>query len=118
MRVLRRRIALAAIAAAALLLTGVAKVNAGALLPRGKKVFFGVSDTGDSADFGHFSADLRKHPALIESFRTWVWTSPKTIERWQAARARPVLHFTTADSGTGTSCMARARSRRATATST
>jgi hypothetical protein len=101
MRVLRKRIALAALAAAALLLTGVAKADAGALLPRGKKVFFGVSDTGDSADFGHFSTDLRKHPALIESFRTWGSDFPETIERWQAARARPVLHFTTADSGDG-----------------
>ena len=70
-------------------------------MPRGKKIFFGVSDTGDSADFGHFSAALRKHPALIESFRTWGSDFPDTIERWQAARARPILHITTADNSDG-----------------
>ena len=66
-------------------------------MPRGKKVFFGVSDTGDPADFGQFSSALDKHPALIETFRTWGADFPESIERWQAARARPVLHITTAD---------------------
>ena len=92
--------------------------EAGALLPRGKKIFFGVSDTGDSADFGQFSTALHKHPALIESFRTWGSDFPDSIERWQAARARPVLHITTADSSDGHELIARARSRRATATTT
>jgi len=101
MRVLRRRLALAALVGGALLLSGVAKADAGALLPPGKRVFFGVSDTGNPADFGHFSAALHKHPALIESFRTWGSDFPDSIERWQSARARPVLHITTADSGDG-----------------
>ena len=70
-------------------------------MPRGKKIFFGVSDTGDSADFGHFSPALHKHPALIESFRSWGSDFPDSIERWQAARARPVMHITTADTGDG-----------------
>ncbi len=68
---------------------------------KGKKIFFGVSDTGDSADFGQFSTALNKHPALIESFRTWGSDFPESIERWQAARARPVLHITTADTSDG-----------------
>ena len=71
------------------------------LLPPGKKIFFGVSDTGDPADFGHFSTALHKHPALIESFRTWGSDFPESIERWQAARARPILHITTADTNDG-----------------
>ena len=75
--------------------------GAGALQPRGKKIFFGISDTGDSADFGGFSKHLNKHPALIESFRTWGSDFPESIERWQDARARPVLHITTADSNDG-----------------
>jgi len=101
MRVLRRRVLLAAIAVAVVCLTGVAKADAGTLLPRGNKIFFGVSDTGDPADFGAFSEALNKHPALIESFRTWGSDFPESIERWQEARARPVLHFTTADNGDG-----------------
>lgn len=86
---------------AALCLLPAAGAQAGALLPTGKKIFFGVSDTGNSADFGQFSIALHKHPALIESFRSWGSEFPDSIERWQAARARPVMHITTADSGDG-----------------
>jgi hypothetical protein len=86
---------------AALCLLCAAPAGAVSLVPRGKNVFFGLSDTGDSADFGQFSSALHKHPALIESFRTWGSEFPGSIERWQAARARPVLHITTADSGDG-----------------
>ena len=92
---------MATLLVAVLCLGGGANAMAGALLPKGKKIFFGVSDTGDPADFGHFSRDLHKHPALIESFRTWGSDFPDSIERWQAARARPVLHITTADPSDG-----------------
>jgi hypothetical protein len=101
MRPFAKRVALVAVAAALLCLAAAPLAGASALLPRGKKVFFGVSDTGDSADFGHFSEALSKHPALIESFRTWGSDFPESIERWQAARARPVLHITTADTSDG-----------------
>jgi hypothetical protein len=88
-------------AAAILCLLAVAPGATASLVPRGKNVFFGVSDTGDSADFGHFSSALHKHPALIESFRTWGSDFPDSIERWQAARARPILHISTAEGGDG-----------------
>ncbi len=92
----------AAIAAVSVLcaLSGAA-AQAASLQPQGGNVFFGASDTGDSADFGHFSEALNKHPALIESFRTWGTDFPQSIERWQAARARPVLHISTADKHDG-----------------
>jgi hypothetical protein len=88
-------------AAAALCLLGTAPAGAYSLVPPGKKAWFGVSDTGDSADFGAFSRALNKHPALIQSFRTWGADFPESIERWQAARARPVLHISTADNNDG-----------------
>jgi hypothetical protein len=88
-------------AAALCLLCALPAWAAGPLVPHGNKVFFGISDTGDSADFGQFSSALHKHPALIESFRTWGSDFPESIERWQEARARPVLHITTADNGDG-----------------
>jgi hypothetical protein len=88
-------------AAAALCLLGAAPAGALSLVPRGNNVFFGVSDTGDPADFGQFSSALHKHPALIQSFRTWGADFPESIERWQEARARPVLHITTADNDDG-----------------
>ncbi len=74
--------------------------DAALLLPPGKKVYFGVSDTGDMADFGHFSEAVNKHPAVIESFRTWGSDFPDSIRRWQTARARPMLHIST-DKGEG-----------------
>ncbi len=98
---MRNRTAVAALAVAALCLLGAPSASGAALAPKGKKIFFGVSDTGDPADFGHFSEALNKHPALIETFRTWGSDFPESIERWQAARARPVLHFTTADNNDG-----------------
>jgi hypothetical protein len=96
------RAALAALLAAVLLcLLGAPAAGAAALQPRGEKIFFGTSDTGDPADFGAFSKLLDKHPALIESFRTWGSDFPDSIERWQDARARPILHITTADNNDG-----------------
>jgi hypothetical protein len=97
----------AAVAAvlASLLLAGLALPAgagaAGLLEPRGDRVWFGISDTGDPADFGAFSDALDKHPAVIESFRTWGSDFPESIQRWQTANARPMIHITTADSGDG-----------------
>jgi len=78
-----------------------ASAGPGLLEPRGKKVWFGVSDTGDPADFGAFSTAVSKHPAVIESFRTWGSDFPDSIQRWQTARARPMIHITTADNNDG-----------------
>ena len=41
------------------------------------------------------------HPPVIESFRTWGSDFPDSIQRWQTARARPMIHITTADSHDG-----------------
>jgi hypothetical protein len=103
MLAVREKAALAGALCAAVVLCLLAAAPAGAfsLVPPKHKVFFGTSDTGDSADFGHFSAIIHKHPALIESFRTWGSDFPDSIERWQAARARPVLHVSSADNDDG-----------------
>jgi hypothetical protein len=90
---------LAALATLALGFTATA--GAGLLEPPGKKVWFGVSDTGDPAQFGEFSTAVSKHPAVIESFRTWGSDFPDSIQRWQTARARPLIHITTADNNDG-----------------
>jgi hypothetical protein len=92
-------IAVAAACLLALALTGPA--HAALLEPPGNKVYFGVSDTGDPADFGGFTTAVDQHPAVIESFRTWGSDFPESIRRWQTARARPMLHITTADSNDG-----------------
>ena len=94
--------ALAATLLAALALALLASpARAGLLEPNGKKVWFGVSDTGDPAAFGQFSSAVAHHPAVIESFRTWGSDFPDSIVRWQTARARPMIHISTADSHDG-----------------
>ena len=102
----RTRAALAALVVA-LVAAGLGVVAAGAsaagiLEPKGKQIYFGVSDTGDSASFGEFSDAVSKHPAVIESFRTWGSDFRDSIQRWEIARARPMIHITTADPQTGT----------------
>jgi hypothetical protein len=95
---------LAAVLAIALMATlGAAAPSAeGALLrPRGHNVYFGVSDTGDPGQFGEFTRAVGHHPPVIESFRTWGSDVPDSIQRWRTARARPILHISTADSHDG-----------------
>ena len=86
---------------AALLAAAAAPASSGPLEPPGHKVYFGVSDTGDPGQFGEFSKAVSHHSPVIESFRTWGSDFPQSIKRWQTARARPMLHITTADSNDG-----------------
>jgi hypothetical protein len=97
----RRRMAGTACAGLALLAIGAAPAHARLLEPPGRKVYFGVSDTGDPGQFGEFTKAVEKHPPVIESFRTWGADFPDSIQRWQMARARPMIHITTADSKDG-----------------
>jgi hypothetical protein len=101
----KTRVAVAATSILALLcalaLALAAPAGAGLLEPPGKKVYFGVSDTGDPAAFGQFSSAVGHHPPVIESFRTWGSDFPDSIQRWQVARARPMIHITTADNNDG-----------------
>jgi hypothetical protein len=96
-----RAAACALAALATLALAAAAPAGAGLLEPPGRKIWFGISDTGDPAQFGEFSTAVDKHPAVIESFRTWGSDFPESIQRWQTARARPMIHITTADNGDG-----------------
>ncbi len=77
------------------------ELKGGILVPKGKQIYFGVSDTGDPASFGEFSAAVSKHPAVIESFRAWGSDVRDSIQRWEIARARPMIHITTADPQSG-----------------
>ena len=98
-----RAAAAALLVALVAVLVGVAAgpASAGVLEPKGKQIFFGVSDTGDPASFGEFSEAVSKHPAVIESFRAWGSEIRDSIQRWEIARARPMVHITTADPQTG-----------------
>jgi hypothetical protein len=99
----KSRAAIAAVLATLLvaLLAAPAPAGAGLLEPGGRRIYFGVSDTGDPGQFGEFSRAVSHHSPIIESFRTWGSDVPDSIQRWQTARARPMLHITTADNNDG-----------------
>ena len=100
----KSRAAIAAVlltAAVASLAAAATPASAALLLPPGHKVYFGVSDTGDPGQFGEFSTAVRHHSPVIESFRPWGGAMRGSLERWQTARARPMVHITTADGNDG-----------------
>jgi hypothetical protein len=94
-------LALAAILAPAAAPAATSPSFYGPLEPAGHHIYFGVSDTGDPGQFGEFAKAVGHHPPVIESFRTWGDDFPDSITRWQTARARPMIHITTADSHDG-----------------
>jgi hypothetical protein len=96
-----RGLVAALLACLALVALACAPASASLLKPPGKKVYWGVSDTGDPADFGQFADVLDKHPAVMQSFRTWGTDFDEVIRRWQGANARPIVHISTADNNTG-----------------
>jgi hypothetical protein len=93
---------LAALAATAVLAATVAApVNAALLQPGKGKTFFGLSDSGVTSQFTEFGELVGKHPAIIQTFRSWGADLKGSLKRWQKAESRPVLHITTADPNDG-----------------
>jgi hypothetical protein len=89
------------LALAAPLAAAAATARPATLEPPGREIYFGVSDTGDPGQFGEFSRAVSHHSPVIESFRTWGSDFPQSIKRWRTARARPMIHISTADSHDG-----------------
>lgn len=84
-----------------LMLLAPAVSPAKSLIPGGKKVYFGVTDTGVGNDFRDFARSVGKHPAVIQTFHPWGNSLHTALPRWKAVRARPMLHITTrAEDGT------------------
>lgn len=94
-----RATVLATLAVTAALALGVAApASAGLLQPPRGKTFFGVTDTGIGSQFAEFAEAVGKHPAVIETFRSWGADLTASVKRWQQAVARPILHISTAGS--------------------
>jgi len=70
--------------------------------PKGK-VWHGVSDTSDVADFSAFRKQVGAHPALLQVFYHWDVSlkASHAFERWAATDTRGVVSLSTA-SGDGT----------------
>lgn len=86
---------------AALALSAAVPADASLLQPGPGKTFFGLTDSGVTSQFTEFGEAVGKHPAIIETFRSWGADLKGSIKRWQKAAARPVLHITTADPNDG-----------------
>jgi len=86
---------------AALALGAAAPAGASLLQPGSGKTFFGLSDSGVTSQFTEFGELVGKHPAVIETFRSWGDDLKGSLKRWQQAVSRPVLHITTADPNYG-----------------
>jgi hypothetical protein len=65
------------------------------LLPPGKKIFLGVTDTGSVSGFKEFATAIGRWPAVIQTFHPWNNSLDRAMERWRALRARPMLHIGT-----------------------
>lgn len=82
--------------AAALAATAAART----FVPPHHRVFHGVSDTGDAADFRTFRTEVGAHPALLEDF--YHWNTPLTtgaLQRWDGTDTRGVLSLSTSPGG-------------------
>ena len=67
------------------------------LAPKKGKVYFGVTDTGETSGFFDFAEAVGKKPAVIQTFHPWGNSLKKALPRWREVRARPMLHITTKD---------------------
>jgi hypothetical protein len=87
---------LAVLAAMPLALAGAASAPAAAdpYLPPPGKVFAGVTG-GREVD--SFSAEVGRHPPVFQFFTHWDTTFEWIFRRAEAARARPMMHFSTDD---------------------
>ena len=71
------------------------------LLPPGKKIFLGVTDTGNPSGLHEFAASIGRYPPVMQTFHPWGNSLDKSMPRWREVRTRPMLHITTMlDDGT------------------
>ena len=94
------RTALLAIAAASVLAALPAAGSARSYTPPNGKIFHGVSETGDTADYRSFADETGAHSAVSQSFFHWgVPLGTGALQRWRRTRTRGVLSLSTAPGG-------------------
>jgi hypothetical protein len=77
-----------------------AGASARGFVPPNHKVFHGVSETGDPADYRSFADLTRGHSAISQSFFHWgVPLGTGALQRWRNTRTRGVLSLSTAPGG-------------------
>jgi hypothetical protein len=69
-------------------------------VPPHHRVFHGVTDTGDPADFRTFENRIGTHSAVLEDFYHWgTPVGTGALQRWAQTRTRGVLSLSTAPGG-------------------
>lgn len=88
---------LACVALALAVLALPAGAAAKAYLPPAKKSYFGVSDTGVVESFKKFRADVKSHPAVLQTFHTWGFHPWRALNRWARTNTRGMLSIGTSE---------------------
>jgi hypothetical protein len=87
----------AALAALVCLAVAPASAGAEAFTPPPKKSYFGVSDTGVVDGFKKFRADVKSHPAVLQTFHTWGTHPWRAMNRWARTNTRGMLSIGTSE---------------------
>jgi hypothetical protein len=68
--------------------------------PPGKRIWHGVSDTGEARDYRRFNKQVREHTALLQVFFHWgVPLTTGAFDRWERTDTRGILSLSTAPGG-------------------
>lgn len=65
--------------------------------PPAKKIYFGVSDTGEVSAFDKFEQQVRSHPAVLQTFHTWGFHPWRAMDRWAQTQTRGMLSVGTSE---------------------
>ena len=84
---------------ACLALLAPSKALGRAFVPPNHRIFHGVSDTDEIADYHVFNYRVGAHNALLQDFYHWATPLAGALERWGATRTRGVLSLSTAPGG-------------------
>ncbi len=97
------RLAGVGLALLAMTLALAAEATARPFLPERKKLYHGVSDTGDSADFQHFRRQVEAHPAVLQEFYHWdvSLTASGAVNRWKGTDTLGMVSMSTKLPATG-----------------
>jgi hypothetical protein len=66
-----------------------------AFVPPKKKLYAGISDTGQTSDFREYSRQSGAHPAVMQSFESWGYTPNEALRRWRDTATRGMISLST-----------------------
>ncbi len=103
MPVSRQNASAVAVALAAIASLGILAELAAAksYAPKGDRSYFGISDSGEVAQFDEFSLHVDDHPAVLQTFHVWGTHPWRALGRWAQTQTRGMLSISTTDDYSG-----------------